>query len=185
MRSKDQKWKSLQELGMPGGRFAIEVALDGEETFSPHGSDRVEFMVSANPGQPLKPLTKVASGGELSRISLGIQVISARHQTAPTLVFDEVDVGIGGGVAEIVGRLLRRLAARGQVLCVTHLAQIAGFADHHYYVEKHAAKGRTMATIEELSAAQRTREIGRMLSGERVTPEALRHAEQLLKLSVD
>jgi DNA repair protein RecN (Recombination protein N) len=101
------------------------------------------------------------------------------------LVFDEVDAGVGGSAAEAVGRRLKRLAASSQVLCVTHLPQIAGFADHHYYVEKRAAKGRTFASIEELSPAERTREIGRMLSGERVTPEALRHAEQLLKMAAE
>jgi DNA repair protein RecN (Recombination protein N) len=97
------------------------------------------------------------------------------------LVFDEIDAGVGGSAAEAVGRRLKKLAATAQVLCVTHLPQIAGFADHHYYVEKQTVKGRTLAAIEELSPSGRTREIGRMLSGERVTPEALRHAEQLLK----
>lgn len=174
--------ESLQELGMPGGRFAIEVALDGEETFSPHGGDRVEFMVSANPGQPLKPLTKVASGGELSRISLGIQVISARHRTAPTLVFDEVDVGIGGGVAEIVGRLLRRLAARGQVLCVTHLPQVAAQAHHHLQIHKRIAKDETHVQVQPLGRDERVREIARMLGGMTITPQTIEHARAMLAL---
>jgi DNA repair protein RecN (Recombination protein N) len=102
-----------------------------------------------------------------------------------TLVFDEVDAGVGGSAAEAVGRRLKKLSRSSQVICVTHLPQIAGFADHHYYVEKHAAKGRTYASIQELSTEGRPAEIGRMLSGERVTPEALRHAEQLLKLSAE
>jgi len=99
-----------------------------------------------------------------------------------TLVFDEIDSGIGGGVAEAVGRRLKKLSGANQVLCVTHLAQVAGFADHHYFVEKREVKGRTVAEVEELSGAARTREIGRMLSGQRVTPEALKHAEQLIRL---
>jgi len=108
----------------------------------------------------------------------------ARKQAVPrTLVFDEVDAGVGGSAAEALGRRLKKLSGSSQVLCVTHLPQIAGFADHHYFVEKHAEHGRTLASIEELDAAARTREIGRMLSGERVTPEALRHAEQLLKMA--
>jgi DNA repair protein RecN (Recombination protein N) len=175
--------ESLQELGMPGGRFAIEVALDHEETFTPHGSDRVEFMVSANPGQPLKPLTKVASGGELSRISLGIQVIGARHQTAPTLVFDEVDVGIGGSVAEIVGRLLRRLATRGQVLCVTHLPQVAAQAHHHMQIHKRVAKDETRVQVQPLGKDERVQEIARMLGGMTITPQTVEHARAMLKLA--
>jgi DNA repair protein RecN (Recombination protein N) len=141
-------------------------------------------------GEELKPLDKIASGGELSRVALALKTCTAparadRQAVHRTLVFDEVDAGVGGGAAEALGRRLKKLAQSSQVLCVTHLAQIAGFADHHYYVEKHAAKGRTLATVEELDRAARTREIGRMLSGERVTAEALRHAEQLLKLAAE
>jgi DNA repair protein RecN (Recombination protein N) len=110
---------------------------------------------------------------------------AATNQVPLTVVFDEVDAGVGGSAAEAVGRRLKRLARTVQVLCVTHLAQIAGFADHHYYVEKHSTRGRTVATVEELSAAARTQEIGRMLSGERVTPEALLHAEQLMKMAAE
>src|SRR5207302_9253777 len=128
---------------------------------------------------------RVASGGELSRIALALKtctgVDSKSTETERTLVFDEVDAGIGGSVAEAVGRRLKKLAASNQVICVTHLAQIAGFADHHYVVEKRELKGRTVAEVEELSVEERTREIGRMLSGERVTPEALKHAEQLIR----
>ena len=173
---------SLQDLGMPGGRFTIDVALDAD-TLGPQGSDRVEFMVSANPGQPLKPLTKVASGGELSRISLGIQVISARHQTAPTLVFDEVDVGIGGGVAEIVGRLLRRLAARGQVLCVTHLPQVAAQAQAHLQIQKRIARNDTFVAIKPLGKNERVQEIARMLGGVTITPQTVEHAKAMLELA--
>jgi DNA repair protein RecN (Recombination protein N) len=146
----------------------------------------VLFLISPNPGEDPKPLEKIASGGELSRVALALKTCTspAKSTAIPrTLVFDEVDAGVGGSAAESVGRRLKKLAQSSQVLCVTHLAQIAGFADHHYSVEKHAVKGRTFASIEELTEEARTREIGRMLSGEKVTPEALRHAEQLIKLA--
>jgi len=151
----------------------------------------VSFLVSPNAGEEPRSIEKIASGGEISRIALALKtIVSAaahqrsekRHDGARTLVFDEVDAGIGGRVAEIVGRRLKQLAASDQVLCVTHLAQMAAFADHHYRVEKRESGGRTSATIEELDAAARVREIGRMLSGEKLTPEALRHAEQLIKM---
>ena len=136
-------------------------------------------------------MEKVASGGELSRIALALKTCAVAGAKsgrgaglAPrTLVFDEVDAGVGGSAAEAVGRRLKRIAAASQVLCVTHLPQIAGFADHHYHVEKSEVDGRTVATLDELSGEERVREIGRMLSGQRLTPEALRHAEQLIKLA--
>lgn len=132
----------------------------------------------------------------MSRVALALKTCTSDRpsesagesadKAAPlTLVFDEVDAGVGGSAAEAVGRRLKKLSRVSQVLCVTHLPQIAGFADHHYSVEKHTVKGRTVAAIEELAPEARTREIGRMLSGERVTPEALRHAEQLIKLAVE
>lgn len=156
-------------------------------SWSAEGADRVEFLLSPNPGEEPRPLDRVASGGELSRIALALKTCVAaagrpRPKGAPrTLVFDEVDAGIGGAAAETVGRRLKQLAASSQVLCVTHLPQIAAFADHHYAVEKREVKGRVTAEIEELPADARTRELGRMLSGERVTPEALRHAEKLIR----
>jgi DNA repair protein RecN (Recombination protein N) len=162
-------------------RIAVQPA-----NWCAQGADRVEFLISANAGEEPRPLDKVASGGELSRIALALKT-SAGH--APrgnavqrTLVFDEIDTGIGGGVAEAVGRRLKKLSGASQVLCVTHLAQVAGFADHHYFVEKHEVKGRTLAEVEELTGPARTREIGRMLSGQRVTPEALKHAEHLIRV---
>jgi DNA repair protein RecN (Recombination protein N) len=173
----------LASLAMEKTRVQIRVS---PASWSEHGADTVEILISPNIGEEPKPLDKIASGGELSRVALALKTCIAPRpsKNAPrTLVFDEVDAGVGGSAAEAVGRRLKKLAASSQVLCVTHLPQIAGFADHHYYVEKHASKGRTLASIEELSPAERTREIGRMLSGERVTPEALRHAEQLLKLA--
>jgi DNA repair protein RecN (Recombination protein N) len=175
----------LASLAMERTRVQIRVS---PAPWSEHGADTVEILISPNVGEEPKPLDKIASGGELSRVALALKTCIAPRpsKNAPrTLVFDEVDAGVGGSAAEAVGRRLKKLAAWSQVLCVTHLPQIAGFADHHYYVEKHAAKGRTLASIEELSPAERTQEIGRMLSGERVTPEALRHAEQLLKLAAN
>ena len=176
----------LRSLAMERTRFRIEIAA---APWSPSGADRVEFLVSPNLGEEPKPLEKVASGGEISRIALALKtcVTSPRGDECPparTLVFDEVDAGIGGSAAEGVGRRLKKLAGVNQVLCVTHLAQIAAFADHHYYVEKHESKGRTIAGIEELDRQGRTREVGRMLSGQELTPEALKNAERLIKNAV-
>jgi DNA repair protein RecN (Recombination protein N) len=173
----------LASLAMEKTRVEIRVAA---AEWSAAGADAVEILISPNVGEELKPLEKIASGGELSRVALALKTCIAparaeKHAIPRTRVFDEVDAGVGGSAAEAVGRRLKKLAGSAQVLCVTHLAQIAGFAEHHYYVEKHAERGRTVTTIEELDGAARTREIGRMLSGERVTPEALRHAEQLIK----
>jgi DNA repair protein RecN (Recombination protein N) len=175
----------LASLAMERTTFRIEIA---PASWSPAGADRVEFLVSPNLGEEPKPLEKVASGGEISRIALALKTCLAAPQrrsdeSAPprTLVFDEVDAGIGGSAAEGVGRRLKKLAAANQVLCVTHLAQIAAFADHHYCVEKRESQGRTVAGIEELDRQGRTREVGRMLSGQELTPEALKNAERLIK----
>ena len=129
---------------------------------------------------------RVASGGEISRIALALKTCLAapKSRVIRTLVFDEVDAGVGGSAAEGVGRRLKKLAGANQVLCVTHLPQIASFADHHYRVEKQESRGRTVAVLQELEGEARTREIGRMLSGQKLTPEALKNAEQLIKLSV-
>lgn len=173
----------LDSLALENAVLRIEVQ---PANWSEQGADRVEFLISANIGEEPRSLDKVASGGELSRIALALKTSAgqaARANGVPrTLVFDEIDSGIGGGVAEAVGRRLKKLAAHNQVLCVTHLAQVAGFADHHYFVEKREAKGRTVAEIQELDGEARTREIGRMLSGQKVTPEALKHAQQLIKM---
>jgi DNA repair protein RecN (Recombination protein N) len=171
----------LASLAM--ARTRVEIRLSQAE-WSPAGTDSVQFLISPNVGEEPKPLEKIASGGELSRVALALKTCAMPARSVavpPTLVFDEVDAGVGGSAAEAVGRRLKKLSASNQVLCVTHLAQIAGFADHHYRVEKHAERGRTLTSIEELDQEARTREIGRMLSGERVTPEALKHAEQLIK----
>jgi DNA repair protein RecN (Recombination protein N) len=168
-------------------RTTFRVAIRPAAAWAETGVDAVQFLVSPNVGEEPRPLEKVASGGEVSRIALALKtcVASAARRTErihPTLVFDEVDAGVGGRAAETVGRRLKQLAASSQVLCVTHLPQIAGFADHHFYVEKKEAGGRTVAEIEQLDGDARTREIGRMLSGERLTREALKQAEQLLKI---
>jgi DNA repair protein RecN (Recombination protein N) len=174
----------LASLAMERTRVEIRVA---PAPWSEHGADSVEFLMSANAGEEPKPLDRIASGGELSRVALALKTCTSRPaKGAPrTLVFDEVDAGVGGSAAEAVGRRLKKLSTSSQVLCVTHLPQIAGFADYHYYVEKHEERGRTLASIVELTPAQRTKEIGRMLSGERVTAEALKHAEQLIKLAAE
>lgn len=173
----------LAQLAMERTVFRVEMA---PAAWSETGADAIRFLVSPNIGEEPRPLEKVASGGEISRLALALKTCLAAPKTAivRTLVFDEVDAGVGGAAAEGVGRRLKKLAAASQVLCVTHLPQIASFADHHYRVEKLEAKGRTMATVEELEGDARTREVGRMLSGQKLTPEALKHAERLIKMSM-
>jgi DNA repair protein RecN (Recombination protein N) len=181
--------RELAALAMEKSRVEIRVETHAPSAgWSEHGSDTIRILLSPNPGEEPKPLEKIASGGELSRVALALKTCtgeSANQDPPLTLVFDEIDTGVGGSAAEAVGRRLKKLSRGSQVICVTHLPQIAGFADHHYSVEKHTVKGRTVAAVEELAPEARTREIGRMLSGERVTPEALRHAEQLIKLGVE
>ncbi len=171
----------LKSLAMGGTQFQIAV-LQGEWTAA--GIDQIGFLVSPNRGEALKPLEKIASGGELSRIALALKTAigdADRHRGIPTLVFDEVDAGVGGAAAAAVGKRLKALSRTNQVICVTHLAQIAGFADHQYAVSKRERKGRITTQIEELGHEERAREIGRMLSGEHITPEALKQAEQLIQ----
>lgn len=169
----------MQDLAMSGGRF--EVALTALEIGAAHGLEHVEFLVSANAGQPLRALSKVASGGELSRIGLALQVIASQANQAGTLIFDEVDVGIGGRVAEIVGRMLRQLGRSRQVICVTHLPQVAAQADWHWAIAKHQRDGGTASSVDALDAAARIEEIARMLGGERITDTTRRHAAEMLR----
>ncbi|KTC14493.1 MULTISPECIES: DNA repair protein RecN [Pseudomonas syringae group] len=172
--------QEIHRLGMPGGRFQIELkAIPGSEPH-PHGLEHVELLVSANPGQPLKALAKVASGGELSRISLAIQVITAQTSRVPTLVFDEVDVGIGGPTAEIVGQLLRRLGERGQVMTVTHLPQVAAQGHQHLFVHKVRDNDATRTAVSKLTKAERIEEVARMLGGIDLTKESLAHARKMV-----
>ena len=170
----------IQRLGMPGGRFSVQLKPAAEGELMHYGLEQVEFLVSANPGQPLRALAKVASGGELSRISLAIQVITAQTSRVPTLVFDEVDVGIGGPTAEIVGQLLRRLDERGQVLTVTHLPQVAAQGHHHLFVHKARGADETRTAVAELDQNGRVEEIARMLGGVDLTEQSLAHARQMV-----
>lgn len=175
--------QELKPLAMERTSFRIELAA---APWSESGADRVHFLVSPNAGEEPKPMEKIASGGEMSRIALALKtclvgVRPANTAIQRTLVFDEIDTGIGGRAAEGVARRLKKLAAENQVLCVTHLAQIACFADHHYRVGKSERNGRTVAEIEQLDAAGSTEEIGRMLSGQTLTAEAVRHAAELMR----
>ena len=172
--------EAMQGLSMKGGRFEAALQALPAEELSVNGLDRIDFLVSANPGQPLSPLAKSASGGELSRISLAIQVATAACGAVPTLIFDEVDVGIGGGVAEVVGRLLRGLGEERQVLCVTHLPQVAAQAHQQMRVSKHNRDGATFTCIEPLDASGRIEEIARMLGGEKITTKTRAHAAEML-----
>ena len=172
--------RNLHALGMPDGAFEITVTAVSDAPPSPAGFDRVEFMVTANPGQAPRPLSKVASGGELSRLSLAIQVLRASDAGIATLVFDEVDAGIGGAVAEIVGRELRRLARERQVLCVTHLPQVASLAHQHVQVAKSTRDGMAATTALTLDARGRVEEVARMLGGVTISRQTLRHAEEML-----
>lgn len=171
---------NMQQLGMRGGQFAIVVEPLAKQRPSPFGLDQVDFTVSANPGQPLQPVGRIASGGELSRIALAIQTITAESSAVPTLVFDEVDVGIGGRTAEIVGKALRELGKSRQVLCLTHLHQVASQAHHHFQVNKSTEAQTTRTNLETLTGEARVREIARMMGGLRITESALAHARELL-----
>jgi DNA repair protein RecN (Recombination protein N) len=170
----------IKELGMPQGEFLVDCLALDDTTPKLNGKDKVEFLVCANPGLPAKALAKVASGGELSRISLAIQVTTSSDNTTPTMIFDEVDSGIGGGIAEIVGQKLRSLGSGRQVLCVTHLPQVAAQAHHHLYVEKNSQTDITQATVRLLDNEERGEEIARMLGGVTITENTRAHAREML-----
>lgn len=171
----------MSPLGMPGGRFDVQLEPNPDPSPDPLGRERAEFLVSANPGQPLRPLRKVASGGELSRISLAIEVATQGQDAAATLVFDEVDAGIGGAVAAAVGAKLRALGATRQVLCVTHQPQVAAAGHAQYRVSKAAQDGITRSSVQALDAAGRVEEIARMVGGADISPEARAAAKKLLE----
>ena len=188
--------KELAKLGMKGATFSVRfleagetersVAMDtpfvrGSQRLSATGCDWVEFYLSANTGEPLRPLVHVASGGELSRLMLALKALSAAIGEAPTLIFDEVDAGIGGAIAEVVGRRLKTLAKQRQVLCITHLPQIAAFADHSYTVVKTTTRGRTVSSTKKLTPSEQVQELARMLGGVEISPEARRHAKEMLE----
>ena len=170
----------IQELGMPQGEFSIAVTAQDISQPKINGCDKIEFLVSANRGSPLRPLAKVASGGELSRISLAIQVTTSHDKDAPTMIFDEVDSGIGGGIAEIVGKKLRTLGNSAQVLCVTHLPQVASQAHQHLFVYKTSDDVVTTSQVKTLSTEQRIEETARMLGGINITESTLAHAKEML-----
>ena len=174
--------RELKSLAMPNARFV--VGWDDVIPGRAHGIDRPDFLISANPGESPQPLNKVASGGELSRVMLALRTVLATDRTNKTLVFDEVDAGIGGKAAETVGRKLRELSSRYQILCVTHLAQIAAFADHQYRIEKMVTDGRTVTRVEAMTGDARVDELARMMSGSRVTDAARQHIKELLRLAI-
>lgn len=171
--------ESMQALSMPHGKFRIQVQFMPEH-LSQEGADRLEFQVTTNPGQPLQALAKVASGGELSRIALAIQVITAQKMETPALIFDEVDVGISGPTAAIVGKLLRQLGESTQVMCVTHLPQVAGCGHQHYYVSKETDGEVTETRMNRLDKKARLQELARLLGGSEVTRNTLANAKELL-----
>ena len=170
----------MQQLSMRGARFHIELIPCEAQAY---GLEQVQFQVAANQGSPLRPLNKVASGGELARISLALQVTASQYTQIPTLIFDEVDSGIGGGVAETVGRALRTLGRQHQVLAVTHLPQVAACGAQHWRVSKHSDGGQTVSTIRELEGSARVEEIARMLGGETLTDTTRRHAAEMLEMA--
>ncbi|RLV59593.1 DNA repair protein RecN [Parashewanella curva] len=171
---------SIQELNMPKAKFYIEVNHN-EQSMTDLGSDQIDFQVTTNPGQPLQSLSKVASGGELSRIGLGIQVITAQKVSTPTLIFDEVDVGISGPTAAVVGRMLRTLGESTQVFCVTHLPQVAGNGHQQMLVNKKVIKGETETSMVPLSESKRIEELARLLASDKITEHALANARELLQ----
>jgi DNA repair protein RecN (Recombination protein N) len=171
----------VRELGMPKAEFVVAIESEARKIPAAHGDDDVRFDFSANPGQPPRALAKTASGGELSRLSLAVQLVANRREGAATLIFDEVDAGIGGSTAEIVGRKLRELAAARQVLSVTHLPQVAAQGQQHYAVAKDARGRETFTTVRQLNKAQRIEELARMQAGVEVTSAALNHARELLE----
>ncbi|QHM72103.1 DNA repair protein RecN [Mixta intestinalis] len=171
--------ESMHALSMPHGQFMINVQFNPDQ-LTAEGADRIDFRVSTNPGQPLQPLAKVASGGELSRIALAIQVITARKMDTPALIFDEVDVGISGPTAAVVGKLLRQLGESTQVMCVTHLPQVAGCGHHHFFVSKETDGAMTETHMQPLDKRARLQELARLLGGSEVTRNTLANAKELL-----
>ena len=191
-RFKKEMEREVKSLGMPETVFEARFLEGTEErdeppfrlggkTLTESGMDRIEFYFSPNPGEPPKPLAKIASGGELSRLMLAIKSLVLTPGDIPTLLFDEVDAGIGGGVAEIVGKKLKQVAAAHQVICVTHLPQIAALADSHHVVRKEISKGRTATTVKKLKEQERVEEVARMLGGLKITEKTRRHAEEMVK----
>ena len=175
--------RQLQKLSMEGAELLVQVSPISHGEYRSSGLEEIEFLLATNPGQPHKMLAKIASGGELSRVSLAIQVVAASHSKIPTLVFDEVDVGIGGSTADIVGQLIKQLGERGQVISVTHQPQVAAHAHHHYRASKVIEDNSAESLMAPLNQQQRVEELARMLGGARVTKQTLSHASELLSLA--
>ena len=175
--------RNLADLDMPRARFCVRFSAEDENPalFSATGMDRIEFLLSANPGEDLKPLVRIASGGELSRILLALKGLLGTKEEAETLIFDEVDAGIGGRTAELVGIQLNMLSERHQVICITHLPQIACYGKWHYLVKKQAEGNETATTISMLTQSERSNELARMLGGISISDRVREHAEELLR----
>lgn len=176
--------EQLHNLGMLAANFTVQLTPYEADQLNAMGLEEVEFLISTNKGQQARPLAKIASGGELSRISLAIQVITAQTSSTPTLIFDEVDVGIGGAVAEVVGRLMRQLGERTQILCVTHQPQVASQGHQHLFVSKKARKQQTFTRINRLRTDERVQEVARMLGGIEITERSIEHAREMLNGAV-
>lgn len=172
--------KTIRELALPHAHFQVGFEKNTTSDFSPFGLEKITFQIATNAGQPMQPLAKIVSGGELSRISLAIHMATAEQHTIPTLIFDEVDVGVSGATAEIVGKLLRRLGKTHQVFCITHLPQVAAQGDHHVRVEKITHQNTTQTHIQSLSPAEKINEIARLLGGIIITKKTIEHAREML-----
>src|SRR5262249_25995607 len=177
--------RELSALALDGARFDVRFVETEDRVLGPEGWDEVEFFLSTNPGEEPRSLAKIASGGELSRIMLALKTLAAIEDRGASLIFDEVDAGIGGAVAEVVGKKLRQLGRARQVLCITHLPLIAAFAEHHVVVTKRVEEGRTFSSARPLTTTERVAELARMMGGENLTREVREHAEQLLRRAQD
>jgi DNA repair protein RecN (Recombination protein N) len=181
----DAIMEQLEQLHMGKASFKVEITRKAAGTFDSNGYDDVNFLISTNVGEPLKPLVKVASGGEISRIMLAIKTIFSKHQGVTSLIFDEVDTGVSGRVAQAIAEKIAIIATNSQVLCISHLPQVAAMADHHYLIKKDVISDRTMTEIHDVIESDRTEELSRMLSGAETTPLTLKHAEELLTLAAE
>ena len=174
--------KELQDLNMKGSAFQVTLKKD-ETLMSPKGIDKIEFLLSPNPGEPPKQLSKIASGGEMSRVMLAIKNTITKAEKIPSIVFDEVDAGIGGLTASIVGQKIQKISKNSQIICITHLAQIACFADSHIYTSKTIHKNKTFTNIKTLDMNERIEEVARMLGGSAEDETSMAHAKQLISSS--
>ncbi|MBO0600300.1 DNA repair protein RecN [Sporosarcina sp. E16_3] len=181
----DAIMEQLEQLHMGKASFKVDITRKAAGTFDSNGYDDVNFLISTNVGEPLKPLVKVASGGEISRIMLAIKTIFSKHQGVTSLIFDEVDTGVSGRVAQAIAEKIAIIATDSQVLCISHLPQVAAMADHHYLIKKNVISDRTMTEIHDVIESDRTEELSRMLSGAETTPLTLKHAEELLTLAAE